>query len=84
MVTKSLTNYAVAAAFMLSAIAASSAPAFAWGAGAPDNLYGSNSGSFYDYYDYAPRAAQAAPVSPNRAAPNVHRHELRNPAVEQR
>ena len=54
MATTTLKAYVIAAAIALTAVAAS-APAFAWGAGAPTNSYDQTTqGS--GYYDYAPGA----------------------------
>lgn len=66
MATKAFRNLAVAAAITVTAAAAGSAPALAWGVGAPDNAYDSvlrgNSASASSsttsrpgaYYNYAP------------------------------
>jgi hypothetical protein len=80
MVTKSFRNYAVAAALTFAAMAVGSAPAFAWGGGAPDNYYplptnqapSQVHGQLYNY------------VSPSKAAPATHAHRTRSEAVEQR
>ena len=66
MSTKTLRTYAIAAAVALSAVAVS-APAFAWGAGAPDSAYDSlpgvngNAPRGHAYYNYAPGYYDYAP-----------------------
>lgn len=62
---KNIKTYAIAAAVALSAVAAS-APAFAWGSGAPDSAYDNASGSNtaaaprgHVYYNYAPNAVRS-------------------------
>jgi hypothetical protein len=50
MSTKNFRMFAIAAAVALTAVVAS-APAFAWGSGAPTNSYDqSTRGHYYDYY----------------------------------
>lgn len=63
MTSNVLRNYVLAAALTLGAAVAASAPAFAWGAGAPDSAYdsvvqGNNAANGKGFYDYAPGVAQ--------------------------
>jgi len=67
---KSFREHAVAAAFAFAAVAAvGSAPAFAWGAGAPDSAYSV-------YYDHPAQAKQRAHAYYDYAAPSQHRHPV--------
>jgi hypothetical protein len=60
-------QYAVAAGLVLATVAAGSAPAFAWGAGAPDSAY-----SVY-YEQPAQQAKPQARAYYNYVAPGQHR-----------
>jgi hypothetical protein len=64
---RSFRQHAVAAAFAFATVAAGSAPAFAWGAGAPDSAYSV-------YYDHPAQAKPQARTYYNYVAPGQHRH----------
>jgi hypothetical protein len=64
---KSLRQHAVAAAFAFATVAVGSAPAFAWGAGAPDSAYAV-------YYDQPAQVKPQAHAYYNYVAPRQNRH----------
>ena len=63
----------IAAAVAAFAVIAATAPAFAWGSGAPDNYYGQAAQGSARYYDYAPEALAKQPA---RVA-HERKHEAR-------
>jgi len=64
---KSFRQHTAAAVFAFTAVAAGSAPAFAWGAGAPDSAYSV-------YYDHPAQVKPQAHAYYNYVAPRQHRH----------